>query len=210
MAILSITNDFTPGTVADATQVNANNTSIETWANGNVSDDNFSSSAGVYTAYRSLTRGTMVFPGGVSANTFPLAEFNGGSIAAAGASTDDIPNLLYLDDADWAITGRTPKLRVRAQCFVNGTPPGNTLTVGLHEITASGGTGNGTVAYTLGAAISGSTVAFSPLANSRNQGNSGDFTFPADSYYTLAAVTVGSTAANTGTHIIAQLQLRWT
>lgn len=119
------------------------------------------------------------------------------------------PMVFYLDDADYAIPGRTMKLRVRAQCLVNSVATGATLTVGLFPLSSVAGAADNFQA-TLGAVAAGSTVAFaSPGANSTSQNNSGDFAFPSDGYYVLGATSSANIAVQSRTVVSAQLQLHW-
>lgn len=118
---------------------------------------------------------------------------------------------LYLDDADYAVTGKTTKLRIRAQAYVNGIAPGRTFTVGLYPITAVGGAGGAEVIQaTLGAVLAGSTVPFaSPAIGSRSAGASADFAFPGDDHYALGVnLAGGAITANSVVAICAHLQVR--
>jgi hypothetical protein len=115
----------------------------------------------------------------------------------------DVPRMLYLASADYAVAGLTTKLRLRAQAAIGTVAPAQTLTFGLYEITGVTA-GNYVVS---GSAAAGSTVAFaSPSANTLNQGNSGDFTFPTDGYYVLGVAVSGAPSART--HVAAELQTR--
>lgn len=125
----------------------------------------------------------------------------GGAVARA-------PVIFYLDDADYLETGGTLKLRLRAQLLCNATAPAITVTFGLYPITAAAG-GSGVLSETIGTVVSGSTVAFAtPSASSANQGNSGDFTAPADGYYAIGVVGSGTQASNSYLGLAAQLQVR--
>ncbi len=110
--------------------------------------------------------------------------------------------LFYFDDADYAVAGLTPKFLVRAQNPIAGTSStGYTITVGLYPVTISGGN------FVLGTVVSGSTVLFSPSAiNVVAQGNSGDFTVPADGVYTFGYVV--STTPSVAFAVHAQLYVR--
>lgn len=111
-------------------------------------------------------------------------------------------SILDLAAADYAIAGRTTKLRVRAQHSVGATPPAATLTVGLYPVT-----GLAAGAYTFGAVVAGSTVAFvTTAANTLARSNSGDFAIPADGAYLLGVDLDVAPAAATGLSV--QLQLR--
>ena len=132
-----------------------------------------------------------------------------GSVADNGnhgtASSIWVP-IIYLDDADY---GTSPKLRCRFQVITNATAPGTiTFTGGLYPVDAVAG-GTDLITYDLGTVVTGSTVAIAhPLTSPRNQGNSGDFTFPADGYYTPGFVQSATLAANAATSVHMQLQIR--
>lgn len=82
------------------------------------------------------------------------------------------------------------------------------LSLGVYPITAAAG-GSGVLSETIGTVVSGSTVAFTtPSASSQNQGNSGDFTVPADGYYAIGVVGSGTQASNSYLGLTAQLQTR--
>lgn len=76
--------------------------------------------------------GNALASGAVAARVF-LVET---SVAA------DLPIVTYFDDADYAVGGKTQKLRIRAQAAVNATKPTIKFTVGLYPVTATGGQTN--------------------------------------------------------------------
>lgn len=116
--------------------------------------------------------------------------------------------MLYFAAADFATASKTQKLRLRAQVLTNATAPAITLTFGLYPITVAGGAG--TMAVTFGTVVSGSTVAHaSPSASSITQGNSGDFTIPADGQYMVGVVYSGTLVTNALLSQTFQLQTRW-
>lgn len=207
MASLSLT-DFVAGNEITAAGHNSNNSTLETWSTA-LSDDNFSSAAGMYTAYRTI----QTVKAGVNPSALAAADYLFTHTAASVQETTDTGNgidVFYLDDADWTVSGRTLKLRVRAQAYTNATAPAMTITAGLFPVSSVTG-GVGANQATLGAVTSGSTVAFaSPSASTTNQGNSGDFSFPADGHYALGFSASGAGAANSRVVLAIQLQLRWT
>lgn len=156
-----------------------------------------------FSTYKSLYTVQANLNGGATAGTYLLHPRSGIS------ASNDAAGSLYLDPADYLANTRTTKLRVVVSAQVNSTGPAQTLTVGLYPITSPTGGSSGVVGVTLGTVTSGSTVAFaSPSANSQNHGNSGDFTFPAAGYYGIAVVVGGTTGANSGVALEADLQLR--
>jgi hypothetical protein len=117
----------------------------------------------------------------------------------------------YYDPADHpTVDGLAPKLRLRAQLYVNDTAPTGNFTFGLHPITRSGATGGaGLNLSTIGAAVAGSTVAVNtPAADSSNTLTGTDFAAPAAGHYVIGVVTTATVAASSHLHISAQLQMR--
>lgn len=143
------------------------------------------------------------------ANTTIVLFTTGGSGYANGATTSSLAlEGLYFDDADYAISSKTQKLRVRAQAIVNTVAPTVTYTVGLYPVSTIAGSG-GTITYTAGTVVSGSTATPSVTTSSVNQASSGDFTIPSDGFYALGVVASGSAAGTTLVTVNAQLQTRW-
>lgn len=170
-----------------------------------LSDDDFAASAGMYTAYRTIAQAQGQALGAINAGTYLLV---GASLVLSGQGSNTFNLPFRLAAADFAIPGRTTKLRLRAQAFANGTASGITFTVGLYPVSSVGG-GSNLVAFTLGSVIAGSTVPFaSPGVNSENEGNSGDFNFPSDDNYLLGVVLSGSLPVSSSVVLAAQLQVR--
>lgn len=103
----------------------------------------------------------------------------------------------YLDPANYALSGRTAKLRVYVVHDTNSQAMGMTITYGLYPITVTRGGAGAVNIPNLGAgvAVTGSTVPFASIAaNTTATANSGDFTCPTAGIYVLvgncsAAVT---------------------
>ena len=197
----------TAGTEIKASDFNTNYDTLETVINGGLDDTNYSASSGMYTAYRTIHEsGPVVSIDGTAADYF----FGNTAIVVESSSTVNVPRLLRLEAADYAITGRTTKLRVRATLTTNGTPPAITYTVGLYPVTSIAG-GSDVMSVVLGVIDSGSQVNFnSPSANGMHEGDWSDFTIPADGYYVLGASLSGAQANNSIVGLRAQLQQHWT
>jgi hypothetical protein len=134
----------------------------------------------------------------------PLAVSGTGTLYA-------IPSI-YIAAADYPISGgaKAPKLRVRAQLYVNDVALfTGTFKVGLYPITrpaTSGGAGLNI--YTLGTVVAGSQVTFTnPAADSANAGASADFALPADGHYVLGVATSATVATSSHAHVSAQIQM---
>lgn len=216
MAQLTLTHTLVAGTNENVNDVQGNFDDIVAWSS-TLSETNLSSSSGLFASYNTLQTvcGWVGATGAPTAGSYFFTEQNPTNTNASNLVKSAASNIgngvpaIYFDDADYAMTGKTLKLRVRAQCYVNTAGPAVTLTAGLYPVSAIGGTTDN-VAVTLGAVTAGSTVAFaSPGASSTNQGNSGDFAAPADGHYLLGLALSGTPAANNGNIINVQLQQRW-
>lgn len=209
---------FSAGTPAVASEVNADFDALYAYAaailgsdiqNGTIADTKLASPNNG--TYRHLARVSAILHDGQSAFT---GGFSGGGFFGSGvnqAATGMDVALLYLAAADFAVAGKTTKLRVRAQALCNDNGFGQTATIGLYPVTSDFGSGPDTIKLTLGTVVSGSTVAFSSLsADSENQGNSGDFTIPADGYYVLGCVLSAAVTSDCRVLLSAQLQQRVT
>ena len=143
----------------------------------------------------------------MAAGTYSVTNHGTAPVLSGGAS--NATPTFYFDDADLSISSKTTKLRLRAQVNANATAWSSvTATFGLYPVTFAGGADSLTV--TLGTVVSGSTVALAnPSASSTNQGNSGDFTIPADGQYAIGVVTSAQLTNNAHAQLGAQLQVRW-
>ena len=131
------------------------------------------------------------------------------SSAAAITTYAGTPAVFQFTAADYGITGRTTKLRMRATLLNNqSATAGQTLTVGLYPVTAVGGA-NDAVSVTLGTPVSGSTLAFSSIAaNSSQQKVTTDFDVPSDGLYVLGFNITTTLGGSTLTNVLADLQVR--
>lgn len=154
-------------------------------------------------AWRALAFGTGRYAAAAAGTYF----FDGaGGIQANGANAGSTA-MLALRASDFAVAGKTTKLRLVVVTMTNGTAPANTLTFGLHPVTSAGAAGLQTL--TLGAAVAGSAIAVAnPAANICVPTFGPEFALPADAAYILGLVSSGGGAANSvrGSHV--QLQMR--
>lgn len=159
-------------------------------------------------AYRTLLSAQNII-GGVGAGTYILGNDGIEPAASGGKLTTGSPknvHLFYLDDADYTVAGKTQKLRLRVQIFVNGTKPTLKFTFGLYPISGCGGGAN-ELTMTLGAVVAGSAVEINePAANALAWGVGADFAVPADGAYALGVLTSGAMTANSAALLSAQLQ----
>ncbi len=133
------------------------------------------------------------------------------SRATASTAYAPTPGVFQFTAADYAITGRTTKLRLRATVMNNAAAPGRTATVGLYPVTAVGGSAD-KMSLTLGTVVTGSTITFSSLsmtANSRLQNVTADFDVPSDGMYVLGVnIAGGNINGSALLNVLADLQVR--
>jgi hypothetical protein len=136
----------------------------------------------------------------------------GNPLAVTGVGTLYSLNVIYIDSADYpTIDGKTTKLRVRCVIECNDVAPfTGTFTVGLHPVTRPATSGGaGVCIYTIGTAVTGSTVVGTNLAaDSQNNLVGTDFALPANGFYVLAVVTSATMATSSHVHVSANLQIR--
>ena len=176
--------------------------------------------------YRSILTADRIMDNDLAGGAYPLGAWNTatsatsitasafevsfGTAALADVGTATLP-LIYIDGDDFTISGRTAKLRIRAQVAANTTSPGTiNFVVGLYPITVAGGAD--TITYTSGTVVTGSTatVAYSgagtSAVTSHTSGGSA-FSVPSDGIYTLGVVTSTALANNSAVSVHAQLQV---
>lgn len=198
-----------------------NDKAIKDVVEGELTNANLSGSAGVTDAnlaspnnpaYREIYRASGHAGLDLAAGTYMLGtknDFDPNMIKSGTETSSSIVPfpLFYFDNADYEVSGKTLKLRLRAQVAANATKPTIKFTVGLYPITVAGTADLLTV--TLGTVVSGSTVEFNePAASTVTQKEATDFTVPADGAYALGVVTSGTLTNNSYAFVSAQLQVR--
>lgn len=101
--------------------------------------------------------------------------------------------------SDYAVTGKTTKLSLRAVINTNNTAPGNTMTFGLYQLSSPGTSTSVGLDWTFPpiGPVAGSTCSIvSPAANSSTTASSGTFTMPGDGTYVIGLQTSDLNAAN--------------
>lgn len=230
---LSLSHTLTPGTPENITDVQDNFDDVVAWANGtdtitstHIAPDAVGSSeiaTGAVTTteildgtvadtdlaspnngvWRAILQGAGVLtPPGAGTFGFPQA----GTCQQFNVALLTPPQMRHLLAADYAVAGKTTKLRLRAQVNVNATAPTIDYTVELRPVTAVAG-GAGNVTYTVGAATT-SVVFTTPAATSLNTSTSTAIDFPADGLYALAVTASGASAVNHTAHILVALEMR--
>lgn len=163
-----------------------------------------------------MNRWVPIFDGHVNlsaaaAGTYPavMDETEDQAIGAASPAGYRVP-FMYLDPADYAITGFTMQMRVVASFSQNAVANAGTsvMTAGLYPYVGAGATT--TWLATLGTVISGSTAALTGgAASSESRVISTSFTAPAATTYALAVVVSVATTAGS-TRINVRLEYRYT
>lgn len=143
---------------------------------------------------------------GAAAGTYGVT--GGGVTTLSGGDLGGALGTFRFIASEFAVPGKITKLRLVVQTSVNAVAPANTLTHGLHTITASAG-GVGVNSLTLGAAVAGSAVAVAnPGAGTFTSATGPEFAAPADANYILGLVSSGGAAANSVRSFYVQLQMR--
>jgi uncharacterized protein YaiE (UPF0345 family) len=155
--------------------------------------------------YRTLLRcATNISTSAAAATKYAI--INGAQIISSpGAATtaQAAPWFLYLDDAEYAVTGKTIKLRVRGMVSVGTVTPAVTYTFGLYPLTVSSSS------IALGTVVAGSAATVAPATSEIKHSTDGaDFTIPADGIYGLGVTVSGTPGANA--NVYAALQMRAT
>lgn len=211
------TDNFQPRSVDGSKVLTARSVTADSLASGAVGTDEIADGTVADTdlaspnnaVYKQVLSVASQWTAGVPGGTKQLM---GTSVGLLSSATDTnaaihVP-IIYLDNADYDVAGKTTKLRVRATLLTNGTAPGAIIDVGLYPISATGGAA-GFWQATMGTVISGSNAEFHSISTStRHQDDSGDFDFPADGYYTLGLLADANAAANFRSMVTAQLQVR--
>lgn len=213
MSTLTYTHTLVAGTPENVNHVQQNFVDARTVINGGLDTNNLSASAGIVdtqlaspnnSVYRTLLHAGGRIAGGATLGTYLINE--GASVVADGGN-QTAPVSFYFDDADYAVGGKTQKLRVRMQVYSNATAPAVNFTSSLRTFTVAGGAS--VITYALGGQVTGSDVAINaPSASSVNQVSSSDFNVPADGHYVLAVGLSGTVAANNISVVRIQLQTR--
>jgi hypothetical protein len=156
--------------------------------------------------YRRLVSLAAQIASAVAAATRLLGEGTGGS--ATGSSTTNWPVLVPIFAADYAVSGKTTKLRLRVAVQTNNVAPAATFTFGLYPITGAGGASSAGNSTTLGTVVTGSTKAITtPAASSLVVDVTADFDLPTDGWYGVGIVQSAVIATGASVIVTAHLDL---
>ena len=161
-------------------------------------------------AYVTILEASGSHTAGKVAGTYAMGD--GDPLAVSGTGTLYPVKAIYIASADYpTINSLAPKLRIRAQLYVNDVAPTGNFTFGLYPITRPATSGAaGLDIYTLGTVVSGSNGATftAPAADGLLNAVGSDFALPADGHYVIGVVTTATVATSSHLHMTAYLQLR--
>jgi hypothetical protein len=156
-----------------------------------------------------LLQGSAVAPGGTGPADY-IFLISGALAGSAVNITPGVAAPMWVGDSglssqpkDFQVANKSAFGRVRAMLNPNGTSAGITATVGVYQVTGSGGP-SGNIQYSFGSALAGSTVALSAGASFVG-GESGQFALPSSNYYALGVNLSGTVPAAAIINISAQL-----
>ena len=125
MSTLTIPNSIDVGTPLDATEVQANNNAISSWANGNIDDDNMLSGYKIAPAFSTERRIWRAYgydqASGVAGTSYLLTPENTSVSALTSGSAGNLRGRFYWDTTNYSVTGRTTYWRISAQFDTNNT-----------------------------------------------------------------------------------------
>lgn len=157
------------------------------------------------TVYRHLYVANAAVSSLASATTYGFSN-TGVAVASGVSGTVNIPILLWTA-ADYLVANKNTRMRLVVSIGVNTVAPTDTLTFGLSPVSAVGGA-SGQSSYTLGAHVTGSTVAFvTPAANVATSTSGADFVPPADGRYAITVIPTGAQAAGSVVTLTASFQI---
>lgn len=209
MGALTYPYTLTAGQPENVNQLNSNLSAISTVLNGGVDAANVTGAV-FFEQYKRVFQATGYIQDALASGTKYILGTDG--IATSGtAGTPGVSlalgTIFYLTASEYAVTGKTTKLLVKAILSSNATALGTTVTFGLYPVTVAGTAD--VVNVTAGTVTASSTVALAtPSASTVTTGTSGDFTLPSDGAYALGYVLTGSPAANHASLLTAQLCVR--
>lgn len=182
---------------------------FKTFVNGaNIDSTNLATSADpvtLLTPYLTVCEVCFILAGANGANSVWWP-----SLSQAGTTpmtTTQTPYAVGITNADFAVSGLTPKMRLSVAMAVNSTAPGINFIFGLYPIT-SGGAGGWEFAE--GTVVSGSTVTKNtPTADTISTTQGSDFSLPSNGAYAIGVQVSGTQAAGCLIHGNTRLEVHW-
>jgi hypothetical protein len=202
-----IAGDIATGAVTTAEILDATITSSDIAA-GTIQTSDLASGAAGESTYRLVETRSGKLDRDAPAGTYllPTGGTVGGNVMMeSGVDIERDAGIFYLAAGDYAMSGRTTELRLRATLLANSAAPGITVKVGLYPVTANGG-GNDKNNVTLGSVIN--EVTFSGIgASSHSVATGTAFSFPSNGFYAIGVTTNGTLANNSLVDLTADLQV---
>jgi hypothetical protein len=201
---------LTPGGAASMTDLQGPLTDVRTAINGNLDEINVPNLSAAFTTWKTIQWGSGTPTSGIVTVGGTYGLYPAAGSASAAWTTGLAPYSFYLNPADYLANARTTKLRLRAQCVVNGAAPGTNIVPGLYPVSSFGGaSGASPTIAGVGTVITGSTVIFTtPAASSNTVSTSTEFNAPAAAAYVFMAAIGGGFAAGSQVSLMLQLQMR--
>jgi hypothetical protein len=152
---------LTPGGAASMTDLQGPLTDVRTAINGNLDEINVPNLSAAFTTWKTIQWGSGTPTSGIVTVGGTYGLYPAAGSASAAWTTGLAPYSFYLNPADYLANARTTKLRLRAQCVVNGAAPGTNIVPGLYPVSSFGGaSGASPTIAGVGTVITGSTVIF--------------------------------------------------
>lgn len=161
----------------------------------------------ILAVYKTLVqRNTVVNDAQTSATRIAVPS---GAVVSSTAATIAAASTFAIDTTELAVSGKTTKLNLQVTCMTNATSVGTcTFTGNMHAVTGVAGAAD-TSSVTLGAAVSGASVAFAnPSTSTITTSTSGDFTIPTTGQYALTVLNSATPAADSFVSLVLTLRFR--
>ena len=193
------------GTQRSAAELQSNFDAIQGALNGGLDEVNVPNLAAAFTTWKDIVRVSGALAAGAGTATYVV---NNGTYQVGAANSGFAA--YYLDPSDYTANSRTTRYRIRWACLVNAVNTAATLTCGLSPVTAFGGASGALPTIgSVGAAVTGSTVAFtSPLASTNTVVLSSEFNAPSAGMYVFTVALSPGLAAGSSATIFAGLEMR--
>lgn len=175
---------------------------FDTWIDAaNLDASNLSAS--YFAPYRTLFSGTGAVSPAAAGNYFLVSTSGDHHTQVANIGTTDLgPVVVGLDPADYAIAGRTPKLRLRTLALTNSVSTGINFTFSLNPLSASGSV------ISVGSAVTTITKN-APATSSVFVDTTADFSIPSAGFYGFVVNYSGAMAVNSQMNLTWCLQVHW-
>lgn len=143
-----------------------------------------------------------------SGTTYILGSDSSTSVASplSTATTLYTVPILRLDDADYAVSGKTLKLVLDCSIGVNATAPGVTITFALLPISAIAGAANA-LSFTYGSPLA--TTTFTTPTASQHAFGSTTIDFPVDGPYVIGVAFANNQTANSMVSFTGRVYATW-